>query len=324
MAGILSHPLLLRFRRSTVRESESQVRVGIRSIYILPTKFGFILVFLLMAMLVGSINYGSNLGYLITFLLGGIWLSGILHTWRNLLGLRIAPTKTASVFCGQPAEFSLRVENPGRLPRFGISLKAKGGSKAEKDLQKQSSAKLLITQPTKQRGKLQLSSLSIHTRYPLGLFHAWCYVNLDMLCLVYPRPADYGTPPTEPVYGQADSGDRGMGSDDFVGLRSFRHGDSPRHVDWKALARERGLFSKQFGGDRKEEVSLDWELLPELEVETRLSLLTRFVLLAEEQQQTYGLKLPGTSIKADQGERHKHQCLTALALFRQQDDRVTA
>ena len=63
--------------------------LGQRQIYILPTRYGVLFAGMLLAMLVGSLNYGSNLGFLYTFLLAGIGLSTILETWRNLLGLQV-------------------------------------------------------------------------------------------------------------------------------------------------------------------------------------------------------------------------------------------
>ena len=81
------------------------------------------------------------------------------------------------------------------------------------------------------------------------------------------------------------------------------------------MARERGLYSKNFGGDRTEQISLDWDLLTEPDPETRLSQLCRFVLLAAQSHQSYGLRLPGICIAPGLDDRHKHQCLAALARF---------
>ena len=174
----------------------------------------------------------------------------------------------------------------------------------------------MLTLQAINRGQLKLSDVSIHSRYPLGLFHAWTYAQPDMVCLVYPRPAEQGEPPSEATYNRSDAGDRGVGADDFVGLRSFRQGDSPRHIDWKAMARERGLHTKQFGGDRSEQISLDWDLLSDPDPEVRLSQLCRFILLAHDRQLAYGLKLPGTSTPIGLDEAHKHNCLSSLARFR--------
>jgi len=267
-------------------------------------------------MLSGSINYGSNLAYLVTFFLGGIWLTAILHTWRNLLGLTLSPLQVSPVFAGQEAGFKILLDNPSGLDRFGITLNTKGGSGESCDLANNTSRPLKVTLSATHRGELKLNDVSIHSQYPLGLFHAWTYARLDMICLIYPKPADRGEPPTEPVYNQSEAGDRGGGADDFTGLRSFRHGDSPRHIDWKVLARERGLYSKQFGGDRNEQISLDWDLLSDADPELRLSRLCRYILRAHEQQMAYGLKLPGTAIPLGRDEIHKHNCLSSLARFK--------
>ena len=60
------------------------------------------------------------------------------------------------------------------------------------------------------------------------------------------------------------SGDKGRGVDDFAGFRPYRPGDSPRHLFWKAVARDQALLVKQFGGDRADELWLDWNDLPDL------------------------------------------------------------
>jgi uncharacterized protein (DUF58 family) len=156
----------------------------------------------------------------------------------------------------------------------------------------------------------------IETRYPLGLFRAWSYVESDVGALVYPRPAAPGHQPSESCgFRPNPSGDRGVGADDFAGPRPYRPGDPPRRVDWKAYARERGLVSKQFGGDRAEELWFDWWQLPPLDTEAKLSLLCRYVLDAARLNRHFGLRLPSITLAPQQGERHKHRCLTALARF---------
>jgi len=315
MSATLIRHWFHRFRRQARRDGHGGVVIRPRSLYILPTRQGMLLVLVLVLMLAGSINYGSNLGHFVSFLLGGIWLTAILHTWRNLLGLTLRAGQAEPVFAGQEACFNLHVGNPGELHRYGVNLR-QGGTRGESDDLPPGESRLLrISLPAPRRGRLRLPEVSLHTVYPLGLFHAWCYARLEMVCLVYPRPAANGEPPSEACYSRSEDGDRGIGADDFIGLRNYRYGDSPRRIDWKAFARHRGLLSKQFGGDRSERIELDWDLLPEIDTEQRLSLLCRFILQAESQSLTYGLRLPETAIAPGQGELHKQRCLTALALF---------
>jgi uncharacterized protein (DUF58 family) len=308
---------LLRFRRRARTNGHGGLVIRPRSLYILPTRQGLLLALMLFLMLVGSINYGSNLGHLVTFLLGGVWLLAILHTWRNLLRINLRAGQVSPVFAGQDALFQIRINNPSGLDRFALTLKQGKHHGETGDIPAGESRVLRLPVPTERRGILKLPEITLQTVYPLGLFKAWCYADLSLSCLVYPKPAASGTPPVEACYTASDDGDRGVGADDFVGLRGYRPGDSPRHIDWKAYARQRGLLSKQFGGDRTEQLQLDWELLPAVGTEQRLSLLCRFILQAEGDSLSYAMRLPGINIEQGQGERHKRRCLCALAGYQE-------
>ena len=102
--------------------------------------------------------------------------------------------------------------------------------------------------------------------------------------------------------------------DDFVALRDYQHGDSPKHVHWKASAHGQSWLTKVFGGESEARVWLKWEETRG-SVEFRLSLLTRWVLDAEAAGISYGLQLPGRSLMPDRGPRHRHRCLKCLALW---------
>jgi len=290
-----------------------------RYIYILPTRYGFLYAATLLAVLLGSLNYGSNLGFMYTFLLAGLGLVAMLLTWRNLLGLRIREGSAAPVFAGQDACFDLELENLERGPRFGLEAISEQGAEARLDLPPRGHQPLRLCLASERRGVLVLGKTKVSTRYPLGLFSAWSYVNLDSRCLVYPQPASSGQPAFAADADPAQkSGSQGLGEDDFQGLRRYRAGDSPRQIDWKALAREKGLLTKEFGGAQAGLLWLDWNTLPNtLGIEDRLRLLCRFILVADEQERHYGLRLPGFQLGPDSGPVHRHRCLSALATYPQ-------
>ena len=60
------------------------ITLGHRRVYILPTRLGLMFGVTLAIMLVGSINYVLSLGFMLTFVLGGLALAGMVHTVRNL------------------------------------------------------------------------------------------------------------------------------------------------------------------------------------------------------------------------------------------------
>jgi uncharacterized protein (DUF58 family) len=117
---------------------------------------------------------------------------------------------------------------------------------------------------------------------------------------------------------QTDTGgaqDHARGDHDFAGLRPFQPGDSLRRIAWKAYARGQGLHTKQYAGTDVVSHLFDWDSLPSLGTEARLSQLCRWVLDAHARGEAYGLKLPGIVIEPHAGPTHRERCLNSLALF---------
>jgi uncharacterized protein (DUF58 family) len=82
------------------------------------------------------------------------------------------------------------------------------------------------------------------------------------------------------------------------------------------VARDQGLLTKQFFGDGEGELWLNIDELPrELNVEQKLSQLTRWILEAHAAGLTYGLKLSNAVVPLGRGGSHRECCLRALALF---------
>ena len=106
------------------------------------------------------------------------------------------------------------------------------------------------------------------------------------------------------------------GDDEFQSLRAYRPGDTPRQIAWKALAREQGLLTKEFGSTASGDLWLDYSKLNGFGVEDRLSKLCFWVLEADRLGHAYGLLLPSIKLKPSNGAQHRLECLEALALYR--------
>jgi uncharacterized protein (DUF58 family) len=290
------------------------VRLTQRRIYILPTRHGLLFAITLALLLVGSINYGLGLGFVLTFLLVSMGLVSILHTWRNIANLLINKEKIDNVFAGDEAVFDISIDNPGRLHRYAIGL-AQSSLPAFTNVPPRSNAQLALRVRTEKRGVLKSPRFNVFTEYPLGLLHAWSYVYLDMQCLVYPRPE---TPAPPLPWGGDKPGNvnlQAAGNDDFAHLRNYRPGDSPRHIAWKAAARGDNLLTKEFIGESGGEVWLDFDAINGLDIEARLSRLARWVVDADAAQLRYGLRLAPLTVPLDQGPAHRTRCLEALARY---------
>ncbi|TSA48532.1 MAG: DUF58 domain-containing protein [Nitrosomonadales bacterium] len=314
MAGILTLPDWKKWLR-TARQTRDTAVLDRRHIYILPTRHGVIFGLVLLAMLIGTINYTLSLGFVLTFLLGGLGVVAMLHTWRNLAHLRIIAGKAGPVFVGEQARFSVLPADHHNRERLAIAAHVGKQAPVYTDVPAGGRGELELTLPATQRGWLELGRFTVFTEFPLGLFHAWSHVEIGARCLVYPMPAPVGLPLPVATAGEHVGGRRaGSGEDDFSGLRGYQPGDSLRRVDWKSSARSPGLLTKQFHGEAQALLWLDWSLTSGRNAEHRIAQLTRWVLDAHAAGLAYGLRMPDAEIAPGMGEAHYRQCLEALAL----------
>jgi uncharacterized protein (DUF58 family) len=287
-----------------------------RRVYIVPTRMGWVFGATVAVLLVGSINYALQLGFALTFLVAGMGLAGMVHTARNLGRLAISPGRVEPVFAGEPAQFRLHFDNRSEHDRPAILARhLASGSQIVSDFGARSAAEVVLAVPTEHRGWMPLTRVMLETRFPLGFFRAWSYIEPAQRALVYPRPERAPLPPVSPDAEAGAARAQAAGNDDFAGLRAYQQSDSPRHVAWKAVARAETMLTKQFSGESAAELVFDWDHMPAgLGVDARLSRLTGWVLEAERAGVRYGLRLPGAEFAAGRGDEHRSQCLTALAL----------
>lgn len=287
-----------------------------RRVYIVPTRMGWVFGVTVMVLLVGSINYALQLGFALTFLLAGMGLAGMVHTARNLGRIAVTAGRVEPVFAGDPAQFRLFFDNRAAHDRPAILARhLRSGSQIVTDVPAQATAEVVLAVPAERRGWMPLARVMLETRFPLGFFRAWSYVEPDQRVLVYPRPSRTPLPPASADAQAGAAQAQAPGNDDFSGLRAYQTTDSPRHVAWKAVARSDDMLTKQFTGDSAAELWLDWNRTgADLDVEARLSRLAGWVLEAERAGASYGLRLPGRELDPGRGDEHRAQCLAALAL----------
>ena len=286
-----------------------------RRIFILPTRQGYAFALTSVVLLVASINYAISLGFVLTFTLMSMAGVAMLHTWRNLAHLRLRPGRCDPVFAGETAHFGITVETPA-LARFAVAVRRKGEEPVYADVAMEESAAISLPVTATRRGVLRCGRMEIFTRYPVGLFHAWSYVDFNLQVIVYPRPdASAGSPPAQ-SRSASEEGIPVPGDEEFNMLRAYLPGDAPKLIAWKALAREQELLTKEFSAMASSELWLDWDDASATGIEERLSILCQWVLQSERFGQAYGLRLPGVEIAPARGEAHRARCLEALALFR--------
>jgi len=307
-----------RWANKKLQPENDTITINRKRLYILPTRSGLMFIVLFLAILAAAINYENSLSYLLTSLLVSIGILCMIYTHQNLNNLQFFAQPPNPCFCGNNADFPLRVSSSDKRLHLNIHIVDKEGNLTFAHLPAESeSITIRFSIPTKQRGKLSLGKLKIHTEFPLGLFHAWTWIHLNINCIVYPKPMPQ-------LHNFHRSGEKKTGSnltlkpgvDEFAGVREYQKGDSPKLFAWKSIAKTNQLQTKQFFAEAGNDLHLDWNQFPKhIPVETRLSILCEWIIQLSKQDVRYGITIPNTHITPNHGKAHYHACLTALAMF---------
>ena len=309
------HDLALAWARPRGPE-DLPARFDRRRVYVLPTRFGLFYAGLLLAMLLGALNYNNNPALLLGLLLAGAGLASLIAGQMQLTGLAIVAIEAEPVPAGDDLLLRVHGQADDRRRRRGLAVVLESAP-AEAGLLNlgngRGEAQLPVS--THERGWLDLPRLKVSTTRPLGLARAWSYVWPQAPLLVYPQPEADGPPlPT-------GSGDRAQArvhpsGDDVHHLRNYRHGDSRRAIAWKSSARRDTLLVREYEQPLGADIVLDWNGLGRMPYEAKVSRLARWVDEAERDGRRYRLALPGQPpIGPEQGPAHRHACLRALALL---------
>jgi uncharacterized protein (DUF58 family) len=306
-----------------------------RNVYILPTGPGWMLAATLIVMLIASINYQLNLGYLLTFLLAGCALVGMHVCHGTLRGLAMNIIATRAHFAWATATFDVKISNSKTSVRHGIGLsilnpqdvdEKKGHEKhwAWTDVPAQGSSTVQVAFTPARRGLQRLPTLTAETRFPLGTFRVWTVWRPATEVVIYPAPEK--APPPLPAGEPRPAGNaataRLQSAGETDGVRGYRRGDPMKLVVWRKAAKTGEQTSSEDGGfivrdtahAQQHELWLDYAGAGSGDREHRLSRLCAWVLQADKLGLTYGLALPALRIAPGNSEKHKRHCLEALAL----------
>jgi uncharacterized protein (DUF58 family) len=291
-----------------------------RRLYILPTRFGYLFAVMLLFLFLAAINYQNSMAFVLTFMLTSLGIISLWHTHKNLLGIRVNLLIPRPVFCGEHCELEFEISHANQSRRYAIGIQYDQLPPVYIKLGSEGSSTAVLKLPTRRRGQFKPGGITVFTRYPTGLFHAWGWLRFDQNLLIYPRPLEDSRLQQsliEQFDGQTSTST--IEGDDFAGLREHRIGESLRHISWKAYAQGKGLLTKTFQGHARPSLWIDWQLLTHGSLENKLGFMTALVLAAEKESQKYGLRLPGTEIAQSYGYAHRSACLQALAVFSQSD-----
>lgn len=305
------------------------------NVYILPSRAGWAMLATLIVLLIAAINYQLNLGYLLTFLLAGSAAASMVVGHNNLRGLQLSLSgagtqgnASGGCFAHAPCPMHISLHNARRSRRWGIGLALHQTRQSADhsdawtwiDIPEQGSTAVQLSFMPARRGRQELPSISILTRYPLGAFRVWALWRPQTLVWVYPAPETHAPPlPAASPEAGGRSSAQARSGDEFDGVRSYQNGDPLKLVVWKKAAQSfaaggHQLVSRDRPMAHHHRLWLDVRQTGLADHEARLSRLAAWVLMAQQQGRTWGLRLPGgQEIAPASGAQHATRCLEALA-----------
>ena len=285
------------------RQTGTQLRLGLRNLFILPTRFGLLWLAAAGLLQLVAIQMRSNGTLLLSFLLLGLMLLAMHLTHDALNGLEMRCGQPSPGFAGQALAYPLLLTS--RSPRHHLHLSLSGDHSQDiAELPSGEQPLELLWRPN-HRGLQRPGALHISTTAPLGLFVCWSRWEPATPQLIYPArrqgPVEVDAPER-----------RQSGLQEWQDLKPYRPGERLALVHWGSVAKGRPLQLKQFSDPASQRLMLR----PTATVpwDQALEHLADRIWQLHHHGESYGLQLPGLTIEPRRGPDHRDACLAALAV----------
>jgi uncharacterized protein (DUF58 family) len=291
-----------------------RLQLGLRNLYILPSRFGWQWLAVLLILQLVGIQLQSNGPILLSSLMLAVFLLALHLTHFNLQGLEFRCEQPAPGFAATPLTYPLRVRVTSRCE--GLRLGWAGQALGRPHTLAPGVHHLAVTWTPQRRGLHTPGLLHLQTSAPLGLFVCWSRWQPSLQQLVF--PARQAGPVRELSLENEAAADapsanapQGLEGDEWQDLTPHRPEHGHGRLAWKRLAQGRGRFTKRFGDPPGAQALLAPE--PSVSRERALEHLSERIWRLHGQGASFGLVLGEQRIPPDRGPEQRDRCLTALA-----------
>ncbi len=301
-----------------------QVTLTQKNIFIFPNRHALFYFIVVATLWIAATNYENNLAFGLGFLLIALFVVAILHTFNNMSGLQLSVVHVPTVFAGEYADVEFLLQTREGQNRDSLHIGWHKEHYIHTGLVNTPQQRIKVPVQATRRGWFNPGRITIQTTFPLGIIRSWTHMDMDVRILTYPKPVRFADlQAVKSADGEGEESGTQKGSEEFDSLQDYIPGMSLRQVSWKHAAKGQGLKAREFIDYTESFLWLDWETLPTLGVEERLSTLCYWALESEKSGEVYGLRMPGVEVLPDSGAKHMEQVLTALALYGQSGGEVS-
>jgi hypothetical protein len=217
------------------------------------------------SLLLFAVGTNVQAGWL--FVLASVLLAVALAGWllpsRLIRGIRVRRSAPARAFQGDDVAVEVTVRADARRPSLSLLIRDQYLGPATlfvPHLAAGEEAVVTTKRRAARRGLVEGVPIQVSSNGPFGVAEARRSHPADGATLVYPRVVALQRFPG--VHGRDERGlaggsthRRGMGQD-YLGIREYRAGDSPRHVHWPSSARHGSLMVRDFEQERPDRLAI--------------------------------------------------------------------
>lgn len=290
-----------------------ELRLGLRNLYILPTRFGWLWLASTGLVQLMAIQSQRNGPLLLSFLMLGLWLLALHLTHFNLQGFELRALPASGGFVDADLAYLLLCRS--RCRRDGLQLGFATAPAPHPQTLTPGESVLTLPWRAPRRGLQTPGRLRIKTTAPLGLFVCWTLWEPPLAQAVYPArrpgpvaeapwPANSAAPATAAPHQQ-------KGSASWHDLRPHRPEDGLARLAWKSLAQGRGRQTKTFADACPPGLLL--KPAPGVPWEQALEHLSAEIWRRWQAGDSFGLELGACQLAPAAGAEQRDRCLQALA-----------
>ncbi|MDB2412851.1 DUF58 domain-containing protein [Litoricolaceae bacterium] len=274
------------------------VETSARQAIALPTASGILFFALVVVLLLGAINFQSNLGFVMAFALLVFGFIALVFLGFNFHQVSLALAN--DVYCEEGQEPELTVSVQSKSPSQKIQLGIEDRT-VVCDVEPNSQCIQMRCNP-RIRGVSPMPSIEIGSTFPFGWAFLRCRWQTSKQLIIYPRPI-------KSIEQHQQSRPDGR---DQIHVRDYRPGDRMASIAWKKTRRlESPVVIDIEGASRP--FNFSYRDFDAVDFETALSYLTWDILRCAEQGDSWSLELPRVMLSTGNGSDHLEQSLRMLA-----------
>ena len=223
--------------------------------YIIPTRYGFVFLPLLLIEFTVSITFGHPFAYFMTFSTVSIIVLSAFYTNESLNEISIGYLETDLIESQKKSPIKFKLSLKEKFIRKEVSVEIPNNKFINKQTIYSGKEFLEVKVEFPNRGIFSIERLKVSSTFPFGLFYAWKYIDTNRHIYVYPKILQEQSNKLNTAF--EESTDRaistvGSNNDDFLEHRKAQETDSWKHIDWKAYSRGIGFLSKVYSENQSQ------------------------------------------------------------------------